>query len=116
MLQKVLEESRQAAGVQHMNPDDMTYEQLLQLEEENGGRVKTGLSQAEIAKIPLITWRFKNDTTKGSETCSVCMDIFKYGDKVKELKRCKHAFHSKCIDKWLEGENKCPICKQDAAP
>lgn len=95
-----------------MNPDDMTYEQLLQLEEENGGKVSTGLSVAQIAKIPSITWRFKNDTSKGSETCSVCMDIFKYGDKVKELKNCKHAFHSKCIDKWLENENKCPICKQ----
>ena len=60
MLQKVLEESRQAAGIQHMNPDEMTYEQLLQLEEENGGRVKVGLSAAEIAKIPQITWRFKS--------------------------------------------------------
>lgn len=52
MLQKALEESRQVAGVQHMNPDEMTYEQLLQLEEENGGRVKVGLTAAEIARIP----------------------------------------------------------------
>lgn len=112
MLQKALEESRQTAGVQNLNPDEMTYEQLLQLEEENGGKVATGLKKIEIARIPQITWRFKNDTSKGLDQCSVCMDNFKYGDKVKELKKCKHAYHTKCIDQWLESENKCPICKQ----
>lgn len=85
---------------------------MLALEERNGGKVVCGLKPAEIQKIPQITWRFKNDTSKASESCSICMDIFKYGDKVKELKKCKHAFHTKCIDKWLEGDKCCPICKQ----
>lgn len=52
MLQKALEESRQTAGVQNLNPDEMTYEQLLQLEEENGGKVKCGLPLACINEIP----------------------------------------------------------------
>ena len=112
MMRRAIEESRRTADPRALNPDDMTYEQMLALEESNGGKVACGLSAGDIAKIPSITWRFKMDTSKQVEECSICMDIFKYGENVKELKSCKHAFHSKCIDKWLENENKCPICKQ----
>jgi hypothetical protein len=44
MLQRVIEESKRDSGVNDQpNPDDMTYEQLLELEENNGGRVSKGL-------------------------------------------------------------------------
>ena len=44
MLQRVIEESKRDSGVNDQpNPDEMTYEQLLELEENNGGRVSKGL-------------------------------------------------------------------------
>jgi hypothetical protein len=41
------------------------------------------------------------------------MEKFKMNDKFKELKTCKHPFHSKCVNKWLEGEKRCPVCNDE---
>lgn len=47
MLQRALEESRrEAEGSMGPNTDNMTYEQLLQLEQDNGGSVSRGLTAA----------------------------------------------------------------------
>ena len=46
MLQRVLEESKRDAGIDDQpNPDEMTYEQLLELEAANGGAVSKGLTK-----------------------------------------------------------------------
>ena len=106
MLQQVMEESRRTAGVEN-NPDDMSYETLLALDANN---VSKGLTKQKIAAIPEKVWRKISDTTKKEEQCSICFDNFERLQKVKELKKCKHAFHTKCIDKWLHSEKRCPIC------
>ena len=41
MLQQALAMSREDSG--HQNPDNMTYEEMLALEESNGGAVSRGL-------------------------------------------------------------------------
>ena len=46
-------------------------------------------------------------------TCAICMDDFKAGDKVTQLK-CNegHIFHTECIVMWIQqGKNSCPICR-----
>lgn len=46
------------------------------------------------------------------ETCTICLDDFNEGDKVRILP-CEHAFHLKCIDPWLKTRRReCPICKK----
>ena len=60
MLQRAIEESKQDNGP---NPDEMTYEQLLELEEENG-KVSKGLKPNVIARIPEKVWNRLSDTTK----------------------------------------------------
>ena len=112
MLQKAIEESRREADPSQVNPDNMTYEQLLELQESNGGDVSRGLTPAEIMRIPQKVWRSKTDTAKSADQCTVCYDNFKYGEKVKELANCKHTYHSKCIDKWLQNEKRCPVCNK----
>lgn len=42
--------------------------------------------------------------------CTICQDNIPKGKKGKRL-GCQHAFHSKCIDKWLEENDTCPNCR-----
>ena len=44
--------------------------------------------------------------------CVICIEDFKYRDKLIELD-CKgsHLFHHKCIKKWYEYKICCPLCK-----
>ena len=45
-------------------------------------------------------------------TCAICLCELEDGNMIKEL-RCKHIFHSECIDPWLINERAiCPVCRQ----
>ena len=44
--------------------------------------------------------------------CSICIDDFILGEKVRMLPRCGHIFHLECVVPWLtEREDTCPLCK-----
>ena len=92
------------------DPDKMTYEQLLELE-ENVGNVSKGLTKKQIKKIPKVLYnrnKFKNDDNK----CVVCQYEFKNGEEVTKLS-CGHLFHSECVDTWLSKNKVCPMCHKE---
>ena len=91
------------------NPDTMSYEQLLQLEED-AGKVCKGLTKEQIKNLPCVKYEKK----KYSECyqCIICMDEFNEGEKV-TLLPCDHIFHMECIEKWLLKEKTCPFCKSE---
>ena len=92
------------------DPDKMTYEQLLELE-ENVGNVSKGLTKKQIKKIPKVVYnrtKFKNDDNK----CVVCQYEFKNGEEVTKL-TCGHLFHSECVDTWLSKNKVCPMCHKE---
>jgi len=91
------------------NPDKMSYEQLLQLEEEVGS-VSKGLTKEKIKKIP--EKPFHKALFDDNLDCIICMEKFEENEKVKQL-LCGHIFHGDCIDKWLSKEKKCPFCKSE---
>ena len=91
------------------NPDKMSYEQLLQLEEEVGS-VSKGLTKEKIKKIP--EKPFHKALFDDNLDCIICMEKFEENEKVKQL-LCGHIFHGDCIDKWLAKEKKCPFCKSE---
>ena len=108
LIQRAIEESKNDnQDPNNPNTDNMTYEQLLELE-ENNGKVSKGLNQKQIDSIPTKTWFRKSDTSE--DTCSVCFDNFEPNQKFKRLKNCGHEYHSKCLDTWLQNEKRCPIC------
>ncbi|KAK4381645.1 putative E3 ubiquitin-protein ligase RHG1A [Sesamum angolense] len=94
-----------------LDVDNMSYEELLALEERIGN-VCTGLSEETIAS------RLKQKKYIGSkaedeaetEPCSICREEYNDGEDLGTLE-CGHDFHTDCIKQWLTQKNLCPICK-----
>ena len=83
----------------------MTYEELLELEEQMGS-VSKGLTEEQFNQIVKIE-------AKGlDEVCSICYYNVKEGEQVIQLP-CRHYFHVDCIKEWLFKERSCPMCKQE---
>ncbi|KAH0466541.1 hypothetical protein IEQ34_003779 [Dendrobium chrysotoxum] len=102
--------------------DDMSYEELLALEEQIGV-VKTGLSEEFIIKhlkmktyVPQETALSLEPLTqllKENETCSICQVEYEEDEIIGSID-CGHAYHADCIKQWLLIKNLCPICKTSA--
>jgi len=53
------------------------------------------------------------DLTTSCTTCSICIDDFEEGERIRLLPKCKHAFHTDCLMPWLtERQGCCPLCKR----
>uniref|UniRef100_A0AAY5L1Y8 RING-type domain-containing protein n=1 Tax=Esox lucius TaxID=8010 RepID=A0AAY5L1Y8_ESOLU len=59
---------------------------------------------------------FKGDTKKLNlhGTCAVCLEDFRVKDELGVLP-CQHAFHRRCLVKWLEVRCVCPMCNKHIA-
>nr|GEW48687.1 E3 ubiquitin ligase BIG BROTHER [Tanacetum cinerariifolium] len=93
-----------------IDPDNMTYEELLDLGEAIGTESR-GLSQELIDSLP--TTRYKSGgfflRKKSGERCVICQMRYKRGEKQINLP-CKHVYHTECGSKWLSINKTCPIC------
>ncbi|KAL5216213.1 hypothetical protein ABZP36_007614 [Zizania latifolia] len=50
-------------------------------------------------------------------TCRVCLERLGATDQVRRLGNCTHAFHTGCIDRWIDlGEVTCPLCRSHLLP
>lgn len=99
--------------------DNMSYEELLALEERMG-TVSTALTEealSECLKTSIYESASPKDTTweKDDVKCSICQEEYTVGDEVGRL-QCEHRYHVACIHQWLRLKNWCPICKASAAP
>ena len=55
----------------------------------------------------------KDMLEKGEQkNCSICLDDFVVGEKIMYLP-CFHYYHSKCIEKWMQNSDKCPLCNNE---
>ena len=90
------------------NVDNMSYEELLALEERMGN-VNKGLTKEQIDKLP----REKFSKSKYTDDkCIICQYEFKNYEKIIALS-CKHCFHPDCIEEWLKNQKLCPYCKSE---
>ncbi|KAJ4881684.1 RING/U-box superfamily protein [Raphanus sativus] len=93
-----------------LDVDDMTYEELLSLEERIGD-VCTGLNEETISnRLKQRKYNCGSKSTQEVEPCCVCQEEYKEGEEMGVLE-CGHDFHSQCIKEWLKRKNLCPICK-----
>ena len=72
-----------------------------------------GLTEAEIAAMPVAFWRREGEVVEGEgeERCAICLDEFDTQAVVKSM-RCGHTLHRDCLDQWLRGSRQCPLCLQ----
>ncbi|KAB8087589.1 hypothetical protein EE612_011931, partial [Oryza sativa] len=89
-----------------------------------GGGNRAGLDAAEIAALPLVSYRDARrhrigDARGDPLECAVCLLEFDDDDALRLLPACPHAFHPECISLWLEKHVTCPLCRAnvlDAPP
>ena len=43
--------------------------------------------------------------------CSICFEDFNPRDTIPLIK-CGHIYHDVCLNKWLQKQNVCPLCKR----
>ncbi|KAA8520251.1 hypothetical protein F0562_014507 [Nyssa sinensis] len=103
----------QDIGQDDIDPDNMTYEELLDLGEAVGTQSR-GLSQELINLLP--TSRYKSGgfflRRKSGERCVICLMRYKRGDWKVNLP-CKHFYHTECGTKWLRINRTCPVCNTE---
>ncbi|ONK69955.1 uncharacterized protein A4U43_C05F28700 [Asparagus officinalis] len=101
--------------------DEMSYEELLALEEQIGN-VKTGLTEESIIKN-LKTSVYNSQTllpsdklcrfSEETDPCIICQVEYEEDEIIGTLD-CGHNYHGDCIKQWLLVKNLCPICKKTA--
>ena len=52
-----------------------------------------------------------DDEHRPRPTCSICLCDVEDGEVVGEL-GCGHVIHKDCLKRWLQRNNRCPICQQ----
>ena len=106
-LAMIMNEEQANPELRHLlvNPDEMTYEQLMQLQEEIGS-VNVGMSEEQIRMIPTIR-------ASREESCAICLVSIVRGEYCKALPACKHSFHPDCVDEWLRSKKSCPLCLKE---
>eukprot|EP00250_Pteridium_aquilinum_P013709 c21523_g1_i1 orf=643-2994(-) len=101
-----------------LDVDNMTYEELLALEERIGN-VNTGLDEERISLCLRESKYSSLDATvaaisqESDVKCCICQEEFVEEEELGRLD-CSHGYHSVCIKQWLSQKNECPICKSSA--
>ena len=56
-----------------------------------------------------------SNVTTSCTSCSICIDDFVLGERLRVLPVCGHVFHTDCIMPWLTTRSAlCPLCKRSA--
>lgn len=69
-----------------------------------------GVPKPAIEALPFFRFATLRGSRHGME-CSVCLARFDDADLLRLLPRCRHAFHLGCVDRWLESNATCPLCR-----
>ncbi|XP_037109099.1 uncharacterized protein si:ch211-59o9.10 isoform X2 [Syngnathus acus] len=86
------------------------YEALLALEEQQGAVVSKKLTREHVLRFPIK--RFQSGA--GNAGCQICFGDYDDGERLRMLP-CFHDYHVACIDRWLQDNTTCPICRVDLA-
>ncbi|KAJ2759553.1 hypothetical protein H4S06_002174 [Coemansia sp. BCRC 34490] len=77
-------------------------------------KIENEVLQQQLARIIQRTGRCSYSFTE-EDDCAICLGQYAQKDLLRLLP-CKHAFHQRCIDTWLQCKDMtvhCPVCKSD---
>ncbi|XP_051129769.1 brassinosteroid-responsive RING protein 1-like [Andrographis paniculata] len=69
--------------------------------------------------LPVVRLRDLAERVEAPENCAVCLYEFDGGgdDEIRWLANCRHVFHRKCLDRWIDHDQKtCPLCRAQFVP
>ncbi|KAJ4830754.1 hypothetical protein Tsubulata_020787 [Turnera subulata] len=75
----------------------------------------SGIDQTVIDSLPFFRFSSLKGSKEGLE-CAVCISRFEDSEILRLLPKCRHAFHTNCIDQWLQHHSSCPLCRYKFDP
>ena len=54
-----------------------------------------------------------SSSSSSSYCCAICLQDYKDGDVISNVKACGHPYHSDCLSAWVEKSMTCPYCRHD---
>lgn len=90
---------------------ELSYEELMELQ-ERVGVVDRGATKEQIESIPTRTFEGDKGGSSDQGCCAICLEDYAEGQQMRTLP-CSHSFHPNCIDRWLQRNRACPVCKKD---
>lgn len=73
-----------------------------------------GTPQDVIEGLEVIEYQhaLKDSILSGQDpTCTICLEDYTQGEKLRLFPHCKHVFHQECADLWLHTSSTCPNCR-----
>ncbi|KAJ0400250.1 hypothetical protein ATCC90586_009303 [Pythium insidiosum] len=93
-----------------IDPDNMTYDELLQLGERVGDVKKEQWREVAVhvlSSLPTHRWSTRSES---DVSCIICQESYNAGEVALTLP-CAHVFHEDCVSGWIRENNSCPLCK-----
>ncbi|CAN7026952.1 unnamed protein product [Brassica rapa subsp. trilocularis] len=93
----------------------------IQSQQENASQppVNPGLEPHIIQSFPLFPFSSVKDLREDNQglECAICLLEFEEEHiLLRLLTTCYHVFHQECIDRWLDSNKTCPVCRRNLDP